>query len=130
MSIAEQLAAFAANVTYDDLTEEARKQIKFLVLDTIGCAIGSLGSKPIDLLRQQADDFGGKGHCTLVGVGLTAPDRATFYNTALVRYLDFNDGYMGSMATSHPSDNLGPIMAASQYADASGRAFMTALALA
>ena len=27
----------------------------------------------------------------MIGDGRTAPDRAAFYNSALVRYLDFND---------------------------------------
>ncbi|HBK81491.1 MAG TPA: 2-methylcitrate dehydratase [Nitrospinae bacterium] len=130
MTIAEQLAAFAAGVTYDDLSDNVLKQVKLLVLDTIGCAIGSLGAEPVRYLRQQADDFGGEGRCTLIGGGMTAPDRATFYNTSLVRYLDFNDGYMGPMGTSHPSDNMAPVLAAAEYADASGRDFMAALALA
>ena len=119
MTIAEQLAAFAAGVTYDDLSDNVLKQVKLLVLDTIGCAIGSLGAEPVRYLRQQADDFGGEGRCTLIGGGMTAPARATFYNTSLVRYLDFNDGYMGPMGTSHPSDNMAPVLAAAEYADAS-----------
>ena len=61
MTIAEQLAAFAAGVTYNDLSENVLKQVKLLVLDTIGCAIGSLGAEPVRYLRQQADDFGGEG---------------------------------------------------------------------
>jgi len=39
------------------------------------------------------------GHCTLIGGGRTAPDRAAFYNTALVRYLDFNDSFLASGET-------------------------------
>lgn len=130
MTMAEDLAAFAAGTKYGDISERARQQVKLLVLDTIGCAIGSLGAEPIRYLRAQADDFGGTGHCTLIGGGKTAPDRAAFYNAALVRYLDFNDGYMGEMATSHPSDNFGPVLAAAEYAGIGGEEFMTALALA
>lgn len=130
MTTAERLAAFAAGASYDDLSEAARNQVKLLVLDTIGCAIGSLGAEPIRYLRAQADDFGGNGSCTLIGGGSTAPDRAAFYNTSLVRYLDISDGYMGAMGTSHPSDNMGAVLAAAEYAGASGRDFMAALALA
>lgn len=130
MTMAEDLAAFAAGTKYGDISERARQQVKLLVLDTIGCAIGSLGAEPIRYLRAQADDFGGTGHCTLIGGGKTAPDRAAFYNGALIRYLDFNDGYMGELATSHPSDNLGPVLAAAEYAGIGGEEFMTALALA
>ncbi len=130
MTIAEEIAAFAAARSFDDLSEEMRGQAKMLMLDTIGCAIGSLGAAPVRLLRAQADDFGGAPRCALIGGGRTAPDRAAFYNTALIRYLDFNDGFMGRLATSHPSDNAGSVMAAAEYADASGAEFMTALAVA
>jgi 2-methylcitrate dehydratase len=130
MTMVEDMAAFAVGTTFEDLSERAARQVKLLVMDTIGCAIGSLGGEPIRYLRAQADDFGGAGHCTLIGGGKTAPDRAAFYNAALVRYLDFNDGYMGRLATSHPSDNMGPVLAASEYAGNSGKEFMTALALA
>ena len=44
---AEQLAAFAVEASYGDLSEEARRQTRLLVLDSIGCALGSLGAEPI-----------------------------------------------------------------------------------
>ena len=49
---------------------------------------------------------------------------------ALVRYLDFNDSYLAKHETCHPSDNLGAVLAAGEYADCHGREFMTALAIA
>ena len=68
--------------------------------------------------------------CTLIGGGRAAPDRAAFYNSALVRYLDFNDGYLAKGETCHPSDNLGAVLAAAEYARTSGREFLAALAVA
>jgi len=102
------------------LSERARLYLKLLVLDAIGCAIGSLGSESTGFLRAQTEDFGGASHCVLIGGGKTAPDRAGFYNAALIRYLDFNDGYMGRLATSHPSDNLAGVLAAAEYVGANG----------
>src|SRR5439155_2515743 len=52
------------------------------------------------------------------------------YNGALVRYLDFNDSYFAPGETCHPSDNLAPVLAAAEYADASGKELLTALAVA
>jgi 2-methylcitrate dehydratase len=51
-------------------------------------------------------------------------------NGALVRYLDFNDSYFAPGETCHPSDNLAPVLAAAEYAHASGRELLTALAVA
>jgi 2-methylcitrate dehydratase len=66
----------------------------------------------------------------LLGGGRTAPDRAAFYNSALVRYLDFNDGYLAKGETCHPSDNLGAVLAAAEYTHGTGRDFLAAIAVA
>ncbi len=130
MTQVEQLAAFVVRIRYEDLSQEARQQLKIRVLDALGCAIGALEGPPIGMLRAQLEDFGGKPLVTLIGGGKTAPDRAAFYNAALVRYLDYNDSYLAPGETCHPSDNLGAVLAASEYARDSGKQFLTALAVA
>jgi 2-methylcitrate dehydratase len=130
MTYAEQLAMFVTQASYDDLSAAARLQLKIRVLDALGCAIGALPGEPIQLIRQQIEDFGGGSHCTLIGGGRAAPDRAAFYNGALVRYLDFNDSYLAPGETCHPSDNVGAMLAAAEYANCHGRDFLTALAVA
>jgi 2-methylcitrate dehydratase len=130
MTRAEQLAAFVVRAAYDDLSEAARQQLKIRVLDTLGCAVGALEGEPVRLIRAQLDDFGEAGRCTLIGGGRLAPDRAALYNSALVRYLDFNDSYLAKGETCHPSDNLGAVLAAAEYAGRSGRELLTALAVA
>ena len=130
MTRVEQLAAFIERVSFEDLSRQACEQLKIRVLDGLGCAIGALEGEPIRMLKRQIDDFGGKNHCTLIGGGKTAPDRAALYNSALVRYLDFNDSYLAKGETCHPSDNLGAVLAATEYAQGSGRELLTALAIA
>jgi 2-methylcitrate dehydratase len=130
MTQVEQLAAFVTRTTYEELSQEARQQLKIRVLDALGCAIGALEGPPISMLRAQLEDFGGRPLVTLIGGGKTAPDRAALYNAALVRYLDYNDSYLAPGETCHPSDNLGAVLAASEYASGSGKQFLTALAVA
>jgi 2-methylcitrate dehydratase len=130
MTQVEQLAAFVVRATYEDLSEVARRELKIRVLDTLGCAIGALKGPPIKMLEAQLEDFGGNPLVTLIGGGKTAPDRAALYNAALVRYLDFNDSYLAKYETCHPSDNLGAVLAASEYAGKSGKDLLTALAVA
>lgn len=130
MTQAEQLAAFVVRASFEELSESARQQLKIRVLDSLGCAIGAVEGEPIRRIRTQLEDFGGARHCTLVGGGQTAPDRASFYNGALVRYLDFNDSYLAKGETCHPSDNLGPVLAGAEYANRSGREMLAALAVA
>ena len=130
MSKAEQLAAYVIRARYEDMDETIRRELKIRILDSLGCALGALGGEPIRLIRDLIRDFGRGGSCTLIGFGRAAPDRAAFYNSALVRYLDFNDSYLAKGETCHPSDNLGAVLAAAEYARRSGRDLLNALAVA
>lgn len=129
MNQLQTLARFVRGASFDSLSQEAKKGLKIRVLDSLGCAIGALRGEPIKMLRVQIEDFGGNRLCTLIGGGKTAPDRAALYNGALVRYLDFMDSYLAKGETCHPSDNIGAVLAASEYARASGRDFLTAVAV-
>jgi 2-methylcitrate dehydratase len=130
MTRVEELAAFCARVTYEDMSEQARQQLKIRIIDALGCALGALTGPPIKMLRAQLEDFGGHPLATLIGGEKSAPDRAALYNSALVRYLDYNDSYLARNETCHPSDNLGAVLAACEYAHSSGQECLTALALA
>ena len=129
-TIAQRLAAFATRASYDDMSTTAREQTKLRVLDALGCALGAIGASPVAIVRSYVEEFESSGPCTLIGGGAAAPDRAVLYNSALVRYLDFNDSYLAKGETCHPSDNLGAVLAAAEFADRSGRDLLAALALA
>jgi len=130
MTEVERLARFVVTRSWDDLSEAARAELKIRMLDALGCALGALDASPVAAIRAQLEEFGGRPLCTLIGGGASAPDRAAFYNGALVRYLDFNDSYFAPGETCHPSDNLAPVLAAAEYTGASGRELLTALAVA
>jgi 2-methylcitrate dehydratase len=130
MTDVERLAEFVVQASYDDLSAAARSQLKIRVLDTLGCAIGATNGAPVRLVRQQVEEFDRGGSCSLVGGGRASPDRATFYNGALVRYLDYNDSYLAKGESCHPSDNLSAVLAAAEYAGGSGRDVMVALGVA
>ena len=129
-TLVEQLADFVVRVGYDDLSIRARHLLKAHTLDALGCAIGALDADPPARLRRQVDLFGGQPLATFIGGGRSAPDRAALYNAALVRYLDFNDAFLAPGETCHPSDNVAPVLAASEFAGRDGTAFLTALAVA
>jgi 2-methylcitrate dehydratase len=128
--LVRELAEFVVKAKFTDLSDMAKQALKIRVLDALGCAIGALEGEPIQMIRAQLEDFGGKPHCTLIGGGRTAPDLAAFYNGALVRYLDFNDSYLAKGETCHPNDNVGAVLAAAEYAKAKGHDFLLALAIA
>jgi 2-methylcitrate dehydratase len=125
-----RLARFVVDRSWDDLSEPARTDLRIRVLDALGCALAAMEAPPVRAVRAGIDVLGGRPLCTLIGGGRSAPDRAALYNGALVRYLDFNDSYFAPGETCHPSDNLAPVLATAEYARASGRDLMTALAVA
>ncbi len=125
-----RLGRFVVTADSGSMTTEARDELRKRILDSVGVAIGALDGDPIRRVRDQLDDFGGRPIATLVGGGKTAPDRAAFYNGALVRYLDFMDSYIAKGETCHPSDNLGAVLAAAEYADQDGSTFLAAMAVA
>ncbi|HKK28643.1 MAG TPA: MmgE/PrpD family protein [Gemmatimonadota bacterium] len=130
MTHVQELARFVTGAELDDLSDGALEQLKIRVLDSLGCAIGAVEGEPVRAVRAGIEEAGETGSCTLIGGGLGAPDRAAFYNGALVRYLDFNDSYLAPGETCHPSDNLGAVLACAEYAGGSGRDFLAALAAA
>tara|TARA_Y100000589_G_scaffold318605_1_gene346274 strand:- start:1412 stop:2803 length:1392 start_codon:yes stop_codon:yes gene_type:complete len=130
MKEVQKLAKFTSSRSFKDLSKKAIRELKIRLLDSIGCAIGALEGPPIRRIKNQTLDFGGNPHSTLLAGNKTAPDRAAFYNSSLVRYLDFNDSYLAKGETCHPSDNIGSILAAGEYNDIDGETFLTALAIA
>jgi 2-methylcitrate dehydratase len=130
MAMLDELASFVVSAGYNELSEAARLQAKIRVLDALACAIAAQNADPIRQIAALNAEFGGSPRCTLIGGGRTSPDRAALYNSALVRFLDFNDSYLAKGETCHPSDNLGAVLAASEYAGGTGADLLTALAVA
>ena len=125
-----ELGGYVAAADERHMSVEARDELKKRILDTVGVAIGALDAEPMKMIRSHQEDFGGAPHCTLIGGGKTAPDRAAFYNGALSRYLDFMDSFLAKGETCHQSDNFGAVLAGAEYADASGSDFLSAMAVA
>ena len=59
MKYTEQLAKFVSRASFGDLSSAARMQLKIRVLDSLGCAIGAIGSDPVQLVRKRVEEFDG-----------------------------------------------------------------------
>src|ERR1700683_2351936 len=122
VSQAEGIAKFAIRASYQDLSPEREERLKVSVLDSLACAINALGAPPIVACLEQAKEFGGSdGRCTLIGGGKANVVYAAQYNTALVRYIDFMDSYLGEEELCNPSEHVGGRMGTSEYARRSGK---------
>lgn len=117
------------NKDFSDLSQQEIAALKIRILDSLGCAYGALGADVIRRIHEQVVEFGFGGHCKLIGGDRSSPDRAALYNSALVRYLDFNDSFLAKHETCHPSDTISGVLAAAEYAKCSGKELLSALAI-
>jgi 2-methylcitrate dehydratase len=127
-SLAERLAAYASALRYEDLNAATRERVKSLVIDTIGCGMGAWDEGPVRACREIALSVGGPA--TILGTARrTTIDLAAFANGAAIRYLDFNDTYVGRFA-AHPSDNIPACLAVAEAERASVQELIVAIVIA
>src|SRR5215471_21680374 len=99
--LAARLAAYAADLRYDDLDSATIERIKSHLIDTLGCGIAAFDEKPVRICRDVAFAAGGTA-ATIIGTNRrAAPELASFANGAAFRYYDLNDVYVGHQA-AHP----------------------------
>jgi 2-methylcitrate dehydratase len=126
----QQIARFALNAQYEAIGQANIDQLKRHLLDALGSMIYASTRPPIQKLIRQLQVMGDGGKCKVPLLTHLPYDRAAQLYTALIRYPDFMDNFMGKEATCHPSDNIGPLLAVSQFKPTSGRDFLAAMAVA
>ena len=120
-----RIAAYAHGLRYDDLPTGVVTAVKQRILDTLGCALGGRSCDAAMSAWRLAEGRSPTRHAGRV-LGRrhrTSAELAAFINTAMIRYLDFNDSHQAS----HPSDLLGPILALAEAAGADGRRLIASI---
>jgi 2-methylcitrate dehydratase len=125
-----QIARFSLNTKYEDVGNQNIDQLKKHLLDSLGSFIHAATKPTIQKLVRQLQLLSEGGKCKVPLLDGLPYDRAAQLYTALIRYPDFMDNFMGKEATCHPSDNIGALLAASQLRPTSGKEFLTAMAIA
>lgn len=120
MSLAQKIADFACNLSYDDIPPEAIHEVKRRLIDSMGCAMGAWLAEPVKIARQLAAFSTSEIGATVVGTrNISTPELAAFANGVMFRYLDYNDTYL-SKEPAHPSDNFAAVLAIADAFDLSG----------
>jgi 2-methylcitrate dehydratase len=128
--IAETLARYATSLTYEDLPVEVVREAKRYIIDSIGCGIGGFGAEPSQIANKLAAGVSAVRGATVMCSGVkTSPDLAVFANGVMIRYLDFNDGYL-SLGGGHPSDTLASLLSTAEMTGRSGRDLIVGTVLA
>ncbi len=127
--LARRLAEYGCQLRYEDLPAATAHEVKRRFVDSIATACGAMDADAYHIARRCAAHFQSAPAAGLFGGGSSSLDWATFVNGLLIRYLDYNDTYL-SLEPAHPSDNMAPVLAASEWTGASGKDMIVAVALA
>ena len=120
-ALENRLVDYALELSYEELPAETIRQAKRRIGDTIGGAIGAYGALPSRIARQMAQPVAAGPSARVWGSLVeTTPEMAAFANGTMLRYLDINDTYRTTDG-SHPSDNLGGILAVTEMLGGSGK---------
>lgn len=130
MTLASFLADYAQRLTFERLDAATVHEVRRRLIDSLACASGAWKAGAPNVARRVASRVTSKPGATFLGGRTpTSPDQAAFTNGILFRYLDYNDTYL-SKEPAHPSDNLAAVLAAGEFAGASGRDVIVAAVLA
>lgn len=128
-SISQQIAGFAANLTWKQISKATREHAKYHILDVIGTA---LAATRFDFAQHALSGLlgiveGGKN--SVIGMGAKLPLRdAALLNGILAHGLDYDDTHPGAIV--HPSGSAFPCtLALGEHLDVSGKELLTAYAL-
>jgi 2-methylcitrate dehydratase PrpD len=121
------LAAFAANLQFDDIPAPVVRRAEDLLLDWIGSAIAGKSGRPVQIIASFAQQMGpGSGACQVfVSRGRTTPLFAAMVNAAASHYAEQDDVHNGSVF--HPAAVVfPPALAVAQELGCSGRDLLVA----
>ncbi|MDD9208003.1 MmgE/PrpD family protein [Georgenia sp. 10Sc9-8] len=105
----QSIVEFSTMTRADEIPAEVLTQATAILTDSLACAVGGrdcMGAEVAKRFPAQPTGLGG----AVIGTGTPyTPDIAAFWNTSMIRYLDYNDTFTGG----HPSDMIGALVATS-----------------
>lgn len=122
----EQITDLVASRRPEEVPVNVIEHVTGIFVDSIACAMasrgcpGALAAAAIPVLPR------GEGGTVIGSSAVTTLDMAAFWNTAMIRYTDYNDTFTGG----HPSDILGALIAVSGSRRLAGRTFLSGIAIA
>lgn len=128
-TLAQQLAAFASQSTYDSLPPEVIDSVRGRVLDILGICFAATELETSKAALQWVESQGGVPHANGIGLQQKLPAaQAAFINGVLAHSLDYDDTHLPSVL--HPSASVIPAaLATAQSVGASGRETIAAIAV-
>jgi len=130
LSLSRRIAEFAVGLRFEDLPTPVVEAVKRFLVDSIGCAYGSMGTRDVEAMLSLYREIGGAPESRVIGFGDALPAVHTaLVNALMIRALDFNDIYWKE-DPSHPSDLIPAALSVGEKVDASMRDVIVAIVLA
>jgi 2-methylcitrate dehydratase len=128
-TITARMSRWAADLKFQDLSQDAVYQAKRFLLDSIGCALGGYQQHDVKIALQVLDEIAGAGPATVIGTGKRIdPVSASLANALMIRCMDYNDIYW-KQDPSHPSDIFPAAMACCERAKSDATELIVGLVL-
>ncbi|SAL49901.1 MmgE/PrpD family protein [Caballeronia sordidicola] len=121
----EQITDFTVSVRPETVPDNVIEHVTGIFVDSIACAMaardcpGALAAAKIPALPR------GDGGTVIGSSAVATLDMAAFWNTSMIRYLDYNDTFTGG----HPSDIIGALIAVAGAHRLAGRGFLSGIAI-
>lgn len=126
-SVSKPLAQFIVKTKWEDLQTITIKNMKMVLLDSIGCAIAGIATDPGKMAASLAKQLGGPQESTIFGLpGKVSCVNAALANGQLINAIDYDA--MGPGAHTPPYI-IPPAFAMAERNQASGKDLIIALAL-
>jgi 2-methylcitrate dehydratase len=120
------MVEFIEGASYSDLPSAVRDKTTEILVDSLACGVGGQDCRAAQIAASLAGAPTRSNRGAVLGTQRECPaDLAAFWNTAMIRYLDFND----HLVAGHPSDMLGALLAVSRLQPVSGSDMLTAIAV-
>ena len=129
MTRTENIAKFVKNINYDNLPEDVKKAGKIIILDTLGCVIGTTVEDPwkAETAWKIARSCGGNEEATVLVAGDKLPAMwAGFANGVLAHGIDFDDTHKAAL-THTGAPVVSTALAAAEAVKANGKELIAAV---
>lgn len=125
----QELVNFVAETDFKDIPSPVVQKTKQVLLDSIGCALGSYAVDRARIALEFVKELGGKEQATVIGDSKTSLALAAFANGELINALDYDA--LGPGLGGHIVPYIiPPSLAIGERVKASGKDLIAALALA
>lgn len=121
----EQITDFTAGVRPENVPNNVIEHVTGILADTVACAMAARDCPGAVAAAAIADIPRAAGGTVIGSSAVVTLDMAAFWNTSMIRYLDYNDTFTGG----HPSDILGALIAVAGSRSLPGLTLLSGIAV-